>query len=231
MTIRSLPDQEKPRERLQRLGADALSSTELLAVILGCGTRGCSVLELSKELIARFGGLRHLADATIEELLQMRGVGTAQAIKLKAAFSLGKRAYHPGQLRRYRVQTPEHAYAYVKDFLLQETKEVLISLLLDTKGDLITQKIISIGTLSHTLAHPREVFFDAVRHKAASLVIAHNHPSGDPTPSRHDIEMTAQLIKAGELMGIPLQDHLIIGSRTFVSLREIGLFNKEAIAK
>lgn len=224
MTIKSLPDQDKPRERLRRLGADALSSTELLAVILGCGTRGFSVLELSKELVSHFGGLRNLAEATIEELLQIKGLGVAQAIKLKAAFSIGKRAYHPTQRRRYRVQSPEHAYHYVKDSLANETKEVLVSLLLDTKGYVITQKIVSIGTLSHTLAHPREVFFDAVRHKAASLVLAHNHPSGDPTPSKHDLEMTGQLIKAGELMGIPLQDHLIIGSRSFVSLREAGVF-------
>ena len=222
--MNSLPDQERPRERLRRLGAEALSSTELLAVILGCGTKGFPVLELSKELVTHFGGLRNLADATVEELMLIKGLGAAQAIKLKAAFSLGKRAFHPGLRKRYKIETPEHAYHYLKDFLSEETKEVLVSLLLDTKGYVIAKKTVSIGTLSHTLAHPREVFFDAVRHKAASLVLAHNHPSGDPTPSSHDIEMTTQLIKAGELMGIPLQDHLIVGSRTFVSLREVGLF-------
>jgi len=115
MTIKSLPDHDRPRERLKQLGADALSSSELLAIILGSGIRGCSVLDLSNELLSHFGGLKNLADATIEELLQIKGLGHAKAIQLKAALSFGKRAYSPGHRNRYRVQTPEHAYHYVKD--------------------------------------------------------------------------------------------------------------------
>lgn len=225
MTIKTLPDQEKPRERLQLNGAEALSSSELLAIILGSGTKGYSVFELSKDLISQFGGLRNLAEASIEELKQIKGLGQAKAIQLKAALTLGKRAYNPSYQSRYKVQTPEHAYHYLKDSLINETREVLVSLLLDVKGYVIAKKIVSVGTLTHTLVHPREVFYDAIRHKASSLVIAHNHPSGDPTPSNEDIVMTRQLIKAGELMGIPLQDHLIIGAKTFISLRETGLFS------
>lgn len=225
MTIKTLPDQEKPRERLQLNGAEALSSSELLAIILGSGTKGYSVFELSKDLISQFGGLRNLAEASIEELKQIKGLGQAKAIQLKAALTLGKRAYNPSYQSRYKVQTPEHAYHYLKDSLINETREVLVSLLLDVKGYVIAKKIVSVGTLTHTLVHPREVFYDAIRHKASSLVIAHNHPRGDPTPSNEDIVMTRQLIKAGELMGIPLQDHLIIGAKTFISLRETGLFS------
>ena len=225
MTIKSLPEEERPRERLQQLGAEALSSSELLAIILGSGTRGYSVLELSNDLIAQFGGLRNLAEASIEELKQVKGLGQAKAIKLKAVLTFGKRTYNPSHQPRYKVQTPEHAYHYLKDSLQHEPKEVLMSLLLDVKRYVIAKKIVSVGTLTQTLVHPREVFFDAVRQKAASLVLAHNHPSGDPTPSNEDIQMTINLIKAGELMGIPLQDHLIIGSKSFVSLRETGLFS------
>lgn len=224
MSLKALPNEEKPRERLQHLGADALSSFELLAIILGSGTKGNSVLDLSKNLLSQFGSLRNLAEASIEELTQIKGLGLAKAVKLKAALTFGKRAYNPGYQSRYKVQTPEHAYHYLKDSFANEKREVLVSLLLDVKGYVITKKIVSIGTLSQTLIHPREVFYDAIRHKASSLVIAHNHPSGDPTPSKEDIEMTEQLIKAGELMGIPLQDHLIVGAKTFVSLREVGIF-------
>lgn len=225
MSLKTLPDQEKPRERLQQLGADALSSTELLAIILGSGTKGYSVLDLSKDLLTRFGSLRNLAEASVEELKLIKGLGQAKAIQLKAALTFGKRAYNPSYQSRYKVQTPDHAYHYLKDSFVNEKREVLLSLLLDVKGYVIAKKIVSIGTLSQTLIHPREVFYDAIRHKASSLVIAHNHPSGDPTPSKEDIEMTQQLIKAGELMGIPLQDHLIIGAKSFVSLREVGLFS------
>jgi DNA repair protein RadC len=224
MTIHSLPAHDKPRERLQALGADALSSSELIAIILGSGTKGSSVLQLSQEIIAHFGSLPKLIQATVEELQQIRGLGTAKAIQLKAALTLGKRAFNTGYLSRCKIQTPEHAYRYVKDDLQHETREILLSVLLDTKGTVIAKQIISIGTLSNTLVHPREVFYFAIRHKAASLVLAHNHPSGDPTPSQADIEMTSALIKAGELLGIPLQDHLIVGARTFVSLREVGVF-------
>ncbi len=227
MTIKQLPDTERPRERMQQLGADALSSTELLAIILGSGTRGTSVLQLAENILKQFGTLRKLAAATIEELLQIRGLGKAKAIQLKAAVTFGVRANNPGYRFRYRVLNPQHVYYYVKDELAHESREILQLLLLDIKGYLIVKKTVSIGTLSQTLIHPREVFYEAIRHKAASLIIVHNHPSGDPTPSKEDLELTENLIQAGRLMGIPVQDHIIVGARTFVSLREVGIFKGE----
>lgn len=223
MTIKQLPDCERPRERLQRLGEEALSTTELLAIILGSGTKGVSVLQLAENILKYFGTLKKLSVSTVEELLQIKGLGKAKAIQLKAALTFGVRATHPGYQSKCKILTPEHAYHYVKDELVRESREILQLLLLDVKGYLIAKKTVSIGTLSQTLIHPREVFFEAIRHKAASMIIAHNHPSGDPTPSKEDLELTESLINAGRLMGIPVQDHIIIGARTFVSLREVGV--------
>lgn len=224
MTIKQIPSQDRPRERLKEKGADALAANELLAVLLGSGTKGHSVLELSQTILSEFGSVRAVSEATLEELQQIKGLGEAKAIQLKAALALGKRAYGQPYQSRYKIQTPAHAYHYIKDDFLGEKREHLIVILLDIKGYVIKKHVVSIGILSNTLIHPREVFYPAIRHKAASLVLVHNHPSGDPTPSKEDLEVTESLIEAGKLMGIPIQDHIIIGSRGFVSLREVGLF-------
>jgi DNA repair protein RadC len=222
-SIQGLPEEERPRERLLRFGPDSLSLVELLAVILGSGTKTMPVLQLAQELVICFGGLKQLTEATLPELLTIKGIGKAKAIQLKAALNLGMRASRQFIKPRFKIEHPLHAYQLIKEQLENETREVFMVILQDTKGYLICCETVSIGSLSQTLVHPREVFYPAIRHKAASLLIAHNHPSGDPTPSPQDLELTRVLLEASQLVGIPLLDHLIIGKETYLSFRQKGL--------
>lgn len=221
-SIQHLPQEERPRERLMRFGPESLSMTELIAILLGSGTKTNPVLHLAEEIVAKFGSLQRLSEATIAELRQVKGVGLAKAIQLKAAFNIGMRVSRQMIFPKYRIEHAAQAYLLIKDMLERETRETFVAILQDTKGYVITSEIISIGNLSNTLVHPREVFYAAIRHKAASLIVAHNHPSGDPTPSKQDYQVTQSLVQAGEVIGIPVHDHLIIGHQTYVSLRQKG---------
>ncbi len=223
MNLRKLPVEERPRERLIRWGAEVLSLVELLAILLTTGTKNKSVLELSQELLERFGSLYQLMEASIEELMEVKGIGRAKAIQLKAAFGIALQANRRQWVAK-KVVGPEEAYELVRHELIHQKQELLIVILKDVKGKLITWETVAIGTLSNVLVHPREVFFPAVRHKASSLILVHNHPSGDPTPSKADITLTQHLIKSSQVMGILLEDHLIIGASSFVSLQRVGLF-------
>jgi DNA repair protein RadC len=218
-SLRRVPPSERPRERLCLAGPDVLSLQELLAILLATGTKGKSVLMLAQEMLTRFGGLQGLLEASVEELVQVKGIGAAKAILLKAAFEIALRASKIEQPLRPLVDTAEKAFALVHPELAREKREVMIVILKDVKGRLIHYERVAVGTLSEVLVHPREVFFPAVRHKAHSLIAAHNHPSGDPTPSRADIALTTHLLRSGKVMGIALDDHLIIGGASFVSLR------------
>lgn len=219
-TIHQMPENERPRERLKQYGPEAISSAELIAIILGSGTKGCSVLQMAQDLLVRFGSLQNFAEASLEELQQVKGLGIAKAIQLKAALSLGIRASKQTIFHKFKILHPLHAYHYIKDELEHENRELVIVLLQDSKGGVLSHQVISIGTFSQALVHPREVFRPAIRHHAASLVLVHNHPSGDPTPSNEDIEVTRILIEAGYLMDIPLNDHLVVGHGSYVSLRQ-----------
>ncbi len=221
-SIQQLPEEERPRERLVRAGAESLSSAELIAIILGSGSKTKPVLQLAHEIVHRFGGLRELAEATLSELLEIKGVGWAKAIQLKAAFNLGMRASKQVIHPKYCIEHPVHAYHLLKDELEHEKRELFVAIFQDTKGCVICHEVISIGSLSQTLVHPREVFYPAIRHKAASLIVAHNHPSGDPTPSPQDLELTKTLVEASRVMNIPLNDHVIIGQQRYISLRQQG---------
>lgn len=221
-SIQDLPAEERPRERLKLFGAESLSTIELIAIILGSGSKTKPVLQLAQEVMVRFGGLQQLAEATIAELLEIKGIGLAKAIQLKATFNLGMRVSRQEVTVRYRIEHPSHAYHLLKDELENEKREHFMVILLDVKGYVICHEVVSIGSLSNTLVHPREVFYPAIRHKAASLIVAHNHPSGDPTPSHDDFETTKALVEASSLMKIPLNDHIIIGQQKFVSLRQQG---------
>ncbi len=221
MNLRKLPAQERPRERLVHLGPEALSLAELLAILLTTGTKDKSVLELAHEMVVRFGSLQHLLEASIEELMEVKGIGPAKAIQLKAAFGIALKTSQ----KSFALKDPIHAreaYELVRHDLADQKQEMLMVVLKDVKGRLIGLEKVSVGTLSDVLVHPREIFFPAVRHKASSLILAHNHPSGDPTPSSADLELTKHLIRSSRIMGIHLDDHLIIGSSSFVSLRESG---------
>jgi len=228
--IHDLPNQERPRERLAELGADALKDAELIAILLRTGMKGCSALEMGAQLLQKFQTLGNLARANLDELRQVKGIGRDKAIALKAAFTLAKRM--ADELRRESpvLDSPER----VADLLRESNRffdvENLQILLLNTRKKLIRIEKISQGTLDSILVHPREVFKSAITANAAAVVLAHNHPSGDPTPSEQDIKVTRDLIRAGQLLKIDVIDHVIMGkptegrARDYVSLRELGYF-------
>jgi DNA repair protein RadC len=222
-SIQHLPESERPRERLIRHGAEILSTAELIAIVLGSGTRAIPVLQLSQELVAKFGSLNRLAEATTEELCQIPGIGPAKALQLKACFTLGSRMTRQTIPPKYKIDSPLHAYHLVKEEMEQKKSEELMSILLDSKNQVICRQIVAIGTLTQTLIHPREVFYSAIRHKASSIILVHNHPSGDPTPSKQDLEATKRILEAGKVIGISLSDHLIIGDSRYISLKQLGI--------
>ncbi len=220
--MKALPAEERPRERLLRDGVDALSLSELIAIVLGSGTHGKSVLDLSQELLERFGGLEKLLDASVVELMQIKGIGRAKAIQLKAVFGIVLKCRKPLSSRKYPIASARAAYELAQGEIAHIPQEVLLVILRDVRGNLLHFEQVSIGTLSQVLAHPREIFYPAVRYKAHSMIIAHNHPSGDPTPSRSDLELTRTLLEASRVMSIGLDDHLIVCQDRFISLREMG---------
>jgi DNA repair protein RadC len=224
--LRYLPLQERPRERLLKEGVNALSLSELLAIVLSTGTRGKSVLVLAQEMLSHFGDLRHLLEASISELQEIKGIGKAKAIQLKAAFALALRLANQDAVGNLSIQGPAQVFEFIKDDLSHQKQEILMVILRDVKGRIFHRERVSLGTLSEVLVHPREVFYPAVRHKAHSLIIAHNHPSGDPTPSQADIDLTKLLLQSSRVMGIALDDHLIVGKNAFVSLREKGVLGQ-----
>jgi DNA repair protein RadC len=226
-SIQQMPEAERPRERLVRFGAESLSAAELIAIILGSGTKQLPVIQLAQLMLAQFGNLQQLADATVQELCQIKGIGTAKAIQLRAVFNLGLRLSKQNISAKYKIEHPVHAYNLVKDELLGEKRELFVVIMQDAKGCSIGHHIVSIGTLTETPVHPREVFYPAIRHKAVSLILVHNHPSGDLTPSRQDCELTRQLIAVGHIVGIPVNDHIIISDQGYLSLRQReGIFDE-----
>ena len=221
-SIQQMPESERPRERLVRFGPESLSVRELIAIVLGSGTKQTPVLQLAQILLAEFGSLEQLASATLQELCQVKGIGMAKAIQLRAIFNLGIRLSRQTLSIKYKIEHPIHAFNLVKDEFLSEKRELFLVILQDAKGYSLGHHIISIGTLTQTPVHPREVFYPAIRHKAVSLILIHNHPSGDLTPSKQDIELTKQLIGVGQMVGIPVNDHLIISEQGYLSLRQQG---------
>ena len=227
MTVLKLPASERPRERLIRLGAEALSEQELLACVLGRGIAGESVLISARRLLARFGTLRGMADASVEQLSGVRGIGPAKAVQLKAAVEMARRVAMSSNGHRPRVDTPEAAVAVLRPHLSDKQKEHFVALLLDARHHLIRVSPIAVGTLSATLVHPRELFKEAIAASAAAVIVAHNHPSGDPTPSDHDVQLTQRLVAAGTVLGIEVLDHVILGERSTVSLKAAGVLTGE----
>ncbi len=224
-TIHDLPTSERPRERLQKLGVDALSAQEILALILGRGIAGESVMVTAQRLLRQFGNLKGIANASLEELSQVKGIGPAKASQIKAASEMANRLEGYSETgEKPVIKTPEEVVNLVKGKLKGKKKEHFLALLLDTRNQLIEVAKISVGSLDTSVVHPREVFKEAISASAASVIFVHNHPSGDPTTSEDDIKLTKRLAEVGEIMGIDVLDHIIIGDKNYLSLKREGLF-------
>ena len=222
LMIRDFPTEERPRERLITDGPGSLSNHELLAILLRTGTKDESVLQLSNRMLRQFEGLRMLKDATVEEITSIKGIGTAKAVQIMAALELGRRIGRLQYEERYVVRSPEDGAKYVMEEMRFLSQEHFVCLYLNTKNQILHKQTIFIGSLNASIVHPREVYKEAFKRSAASIIAIHNHPSGDPTPSREDIEVTKRLVECGKIIGIELLDHLIIGEHKYVSLKEKG---------
>ena len=221
-TILDLPESERPRERLQKHGPEALSSQELLALLLGRGIKGESVMVTSQRLLRTFGNIENISQASLEELSDVKGVGPAKASQIKAAFELARRKEdHEG--KQISVKSHLDVIKLVKQKLKDKKKEHFLILCLDTRNNLIKISTVSTGTLDANLVHPREVFKEAIQSLAFSIILVHNHPSGSPEPSEADIDITKRIVETGKVVGIDVLDHIIVTENKSFSFKEKGL--------
>jgi DNA repair protein RadC len=211
LTIHELPESERPREKLARLGASSLSDAELIAILLRVGVKGTNAIELARQLLRDHGSLAGLARCSVRELSKLKGVGLAKAVQLAAAFGLGHRLAHES-IAAQKMDRPELIYQLLGAEMRALDRESLRAVLLDTKHHLLRVIEISLGTLNESVAHPREVFRPVLLHAAYAFVLVHNHPSGDPTPSEADRRLTRRLVEAAQLLQVRLLDHVIMGA-------------------
>ncbi len=221
-SIKHWPEAERPRERLLARGPEAMSDAQLVAIVLRTGGGGRSALDIAMELLDTFGTMRDLERASVSEFCSLKGMGTAKAAQLKAALELGRRLFREPPVKGPGFSTGQDVYSYFHPLLRNLDKEVFHCAMLDVKNRLIRDSRISEGTLTSSLVHPREAFRDAIRESAASVIFVHNHPSGDPSPSREDILLTERLKAAGETVGIRVLDHIIVGDGSYASMLEKG---------
>ena len=221
MKIKSLPLDDRPREKLIKHGPATLSDSELLAIILGTGTKKEDVLSLSNKLLSKFD-IKKLSRARISNLKKSLGVGDVKACQISACFELGRRL---AKFKEYKNAILREAKDAAKIFIPEMSslkKEHFKGIYLNSRKRIIRTETLFIGSLNESVIHPREIFQIALEENAAALILLHNHPSGDPTPSNFDIKITKELIKAGEILGIPVLDHIIIGAGKYISLKEKG---------
>jgi DNA repair protein RadC len=223
MPITDWPENERPREKLSLFGPESLTAAELIAILISTGSGKLSALDLGKNLLRTFGSLETLASASITELLKIRGIGPAKAITLKAAFQLSRNLDQEiAQKKLHYVREPSDVANIFIPELGHLKQEVFAIALLDSAGKYLLNEKITIGTLNASLVHPREVYKAAIKHSAASIILVHNHPSGQLKPSGDDLKITQQLVDTGRILDIPVQDHIIIADKKYISLRELG---------
>lgn len=227
LKIKDMPIGERPYEKLEKHGSEMLSNAELLAIIIKTGSRNETSVDLAKRIIKQgdeFSGLTFLHDVSLEQLRSIKGIGRVKAIQLKALMELSKRiASTFTQSARLAIRSPEDVSRLLMEEMRHLKKEVFKTVLLNTKNQVIKNISVSIGSLNASIVHPREVFSEAVKAGCSGMVLVHNHPSGDPEPSSEDIETTGRLVRAGEILGIKVIDHIIIGDGRYLSLREKGV--------
>ena len=219
--IKELPSVERPREKMMRYGPGFLSNGELISILIGTGTKELSALALANRVLAiEEGGLPFLAECTYEELCRIDGIGEAKSCQILSAIELGKRIACSPKKDRFLVASPKDVADLCMEELRHRQKEYFKVLYLNTKNEITSSEDASIGNLNSSIVHPREVFRTAVKKGAAAIIVVHNHPSGNPTPSQNDLDITKRLVEVGELIGIPVLDHLIIGDGSYISLKE-----------
>lgn len=222
--MRDLPPEDRPRERLAILGTGSLSNTELLAILLRVGVRGESALNQAERILARFGGLRGLVSAGFDEIAALPGVGRAKACTIEAAMEIGRRLSGTEIAESRPIKTPRDVAELLMSRLRFLDREHFLVILLSARNQPLAIETVSVGHLTASLVHPRELFKVAIQKSAAAVILAHNHPSGDPAPSREDVLLTKRLREGGELLGIEILDHIIFGDNKYASLKEKGLF-------
>ena len=221
MLIKEIPNIERPRERLKHYGIEYLSNEELLSIIIGSGTKNMSCKEVSLEIMKELKDITYLKEITVERLVKIKGVGISKASSIIASIELGKRVYQT-KSSDIELNNPDKIYEYVKDLFVSKKQEYFYALYLDNRNHLIDKKLLFIGTINKSVVHPREIFKYAYLYSASSIVIIHNHPSGDITPSMEDKIVTSNIVNIGNINKIPLLDHLIIGNNDYYSFSDNG---------
>ncbi len=222
--IKTMAESERPREKLVHNGVSSLSNAELLAILIRTGTKDISAVELAQQILAMDQeGIKYLADCTIQELSKIKGIGTTKACQIVSAIELGRRIAKTVPMHSNQITSPKDVADMFMEEMRYYKKEYFKILLLNTKNIIITTEVISIGNLNASLVHPREVFVKAIKKSAASMILLHNHPSGNPQPSQEDISITKRLIEAGTIIGIDILDHIIIGDGCYKSLKELSI--------
>lgn len=221
--LMEVPKASRPRERLDQYGEKALATHELLAIVLRTGPKDSNVLQLSLRVLNEFEDLHSLKMASVEELMGIKGIGRTKAIEIKACVELGIRIANATQLKSGTITSTQSAGSLLQQEMRDLQQEHVVALYLNTKNEIIKKKTIFIGSLNSSVAHPREIFREAVRFAAARIILAHNHPSGNPEPSEADLVFTRRMVECGEMMGIEVLDHFIIGINQYLSLKEFGI--------
>jgi len=220
--IKDIPENERPRERLIRFGAKNLSNEELISIILKTGTKEISVKDLSTSILAKYSDISNLKDLEVNGVMSIKGIGKVKAIELIAAIELGRRVYLDKNIEEVKIRGSEDVFNYFNDLLKDKKQEHFYALYLDNKKKVISKKLLYVGTINGSVAHPREIFKMAYLLSASFIICVHNHPSGDPSPSKEDIVFTNNLIEIGKLNNIPILDHIVIGNNSYYSFFEEG---------